>query len=281
MKFNVRVVFTGICAFTPDKPFKDTPKEVLAVIPDGWSKTVEFPSKAQDGLKLRRHRPYVKIKGRSIGATGLLSDADIVWYLKGNKLDFGFTGAPNDFTLGNIAKLCSMVDVAEDYSVIDAELLKFPPPTAVAAQVFFNKGKISAERTYGEWVFPSTLSKTKKSAAPIATEVIVFFQDVETFKLIFTPFNTEVPVPFDLQGSEGATLEIVIANLCDENPLRWETDVEVLPTDDDFKWYFELLSQEKKDSLPDELDGLPLPVPHFKGKLNGQGINCVPVEMKR
>jgi len=203
-----------------------------------------------------------------------------VWYLDKTRLTFETTGGNNPFDTTKVKNLIALKDVASKYSTIDPDAWSFPPKAKVIAQAYLNEGAVTTGATYPGWVFPNTLSPNPPKVIDVAAELVLFYQDVDTFTVISTLFSGQQQ-KLPLSGAPGETIQVTVSHLCDENPLRWYTKWDYLPPDEDFKWYFELLNQADKDKLPDDLQGLPLPFPLQAGKHNAQGANCFPVEMTR
>jgi hypothetical protein len=83
----------------------------------------------------------------------------------------------------------------------------------------------------------------------------------------------------ELVGGEGQTIEVTIANICDENPLFWPRSAPVPKPDDDFRWHYELLVNTQKDEIDRRRRGasLPFPIPEMSRVGSAAtGVNCFP-----
>jgi len=280
MPFKVHVSFTGICAFVPNKAFDNSPTKISVVLPKGGSKYT-YPKVAVDGTRLRRHFAFAQFKLRHLTTSqGLADQFEGIWYWGRRRLTFGFTGYANDLSVGNMSTLADMYKVAPKFSTVDPLALTDSPPSDVLCEILINRGSLSTGGILKTWVFPNTLSGDTIHSQTLTSEVVLEFSGLETFELIATPYNAGAPEKVSFSAPNDVTVPIVLSNLCDDNPLRWETDVADLPPDEDFKWYYQLLSRSDRDALFTALGGLPLPFPYSKERLNGQGMNCLPVGTK-
>lgn len=297
--FNVRISFAGICAFVPNtSKDPDVRCKMCVVLPDGSSETrvIDDPDRLPpDGARLKRHRSFLQFSPGQVKGTGKLPpDAVAIWYLNRQRVTFRVVqdggAAPFAHGLSHQDKLARLEEVAPNHVDEFPDIVSSTPPKIVAAQVLLEKGTFSVDGSKPKlrsWSFPGTLSGAASSRT-LSHDVFVEIANVTEFEAIVTAFEGDAagnpPVehrfPFKPVGAED--VEITIANLCDENPLRWPTKEGKIPDDQDFRWYYMLLSPEKKAEIADALFGLPLPFPTAPLTLdgNGDGTNCYNSELK-
>src|SRR5689334_3125171 len=86
MSFNVRIKFTGICTFVPNKPFDQHPTRVWVLLPNGE----RWPAPGADERGLRRHIAFVRFNTVNMrGFNSMIDQPSVaIWYLgKGNPLE--------------------------------------------------------------------------------------------------------------------------------------------------------------------------------------------------
>lgn len=291
IKFNLRIIFTGICSFVTDKPVSKEPTKMGLVLLDAWDNTKTTSKPTIDGKEnLKRHGAMVRFPLRNISGAGIPRDGLGVWYLKRQRLIFRFepdTGNPFKVDPDKIPEnVADMTKVIPEFSRVDSEVLGDRPPRDVLASAIFNKGFLSASLDLVHpWLFKNTLSVVEG----MAFEIHLTFSGLTKMTLEAKKFsNTVNPRPGNpgsgLPGSleiigveEGETVVITIANLCDENPLIWPIDPKDIPEEDrDFKWHYEILPADTKQRLKNRLNDRDVPFPILvkgQGPL-GRGRNC-------
>ncbi len=271
---NLKITFTGICAFVTNA---DTTKrcKAIALLPDGDG-TDPIVGNALDGAGLRRHRAYITFKAKYLqGAQGLSENLEIIRYLKAERITIRPTSSESLTTLvTNLNSIADLVKIVPGYSDVDPVLLlPNPPRNRLAAQVLFEHGSLEGTDPALEWIFPNTLSKQDFVAGGLSHEVELNIPTLTSADLIIKKFDSSSMEILTFIGGPKDTVEIMIANLCDTNPLRWETVTDPVPPDEDFRWYYELVSD--RPGLTTQLRELDLPIPYPVGKPNGQGMNCL------
>ncbi|HEX9943265.1 MAG TPA: hypothetical protein VGG03_14690 [Thermoanaerobaculia bacterium] len=246
--------------------------------------------KAVDGVtRLRRHRGFVQFKLRHlVGADAGLRGAPVgeeaaaIWYLGRRRLTFHPTPnvnpPPQILSMEKVAKL---EDIAPGFSAPDPRALTWDPPQEVLAQIMFNQGILSGSPDDQSWVLSSVLKEVPANPPqvlrrPLTHKLFLRMEGLTTVILKARSFIGQVEETVELRGREGEEVVITIANLCDENPLRWFTEIENLSPDQDFKWYYELLSPENANDLRNRIRGVEAPFPLPDGAPNGNGLNCIP-----
>lgn len=168
--------------------------------------------------------------------------------------------------LPNVADLNRLTGNAPS---IDPNSLCTAPPRNVLAQVKIDQGTIwqralsEVKYRFGEGLGPHGLDPM-----PLAHEVAVDLENVERVDVYEYPLGD----PDDGNGGlgrkkvyvfqaihPGEWVELMVANLCDENPLAWPGKMVFPEVDRDFKWHYEL--HKDRDELPDRLCGRELPHP--------------------
>ncbi|HVT60348.1 MAG TPA: hypothetical protein VHR45_18390 [Thermoanaerobaculia bacterium] len=342
MTFNLRVRFTGGCAFVPDRPFKNEPKQVMVVIPDGESQSSGLDSKG-----LNRHRAFVRFNLRDvIGMPKVPKSTQGIWDLgrkprtklgrargegaspsppegwEGDRGDAGgdpidasrrpppphrsafhpsgspqavaaeqkklvqtrltlsVKGGPSNLTIGDVARLADMGPIVDGYYSIDPDATSWKPPKSVLAQFVIEKGRLYTGGYQGTWVFPKYLCKENVVIEEMSNEVILDVKKVAEATLIAKPLSGGGAKRLCLAPGTGRWVEITVANLCDNNPLEWPVDTGTAQPDQDFRWFFELLSEPDRQELGDIIKGLYLPHPWPQPDDNGQGMDCFPTSFQ-
>jgi hypothetical protein len=277
--FNLRIRFTGICTFVPNSEEGKT--KMCVVFPDGTG-TKQKVATALDGSDLKRHVGYISFNLHDVkGANWALEDAKVLWYLSGQRLVIKTEGAENEYDDSDLRYIAELEEVVPDLANVYPEFLSEKPnatyPKSVLAQFLIDAGTLTTgtEDTTRLWAFPNTISKKEIKEVHLKHEVSLEFKGLTGASLWATAFEGGTSKGWHFEGEQDKWVDIVIANLCDENPLRWITDQSILPPDEDFKWHYRLL--DKAQEIKRELKSLDLPIPYmFKDSVNGQGVNCPP-----
>lgn len=281
--FHLRVKFTGICTFVPNSG--DGPVRVCVLLPDGRSNKEVLDYRALDGAALRRHLGFILFRLYDLkGAKWAHQDAQVIWYLSGQRLTLSWDGGANDFTddLQYIAKLEEIVPEYASVAPIhlsgnpNCETADEPDAQKILAQFLIDSGILTTggEDSTVSWVFPATVSG-EPVEANLTHEVFLELRGLTRASITATNFEGSTSKVWHFEGAEDQWIEITVANLCDDNPLRWHTENDRLPPDEDFRWHYQLL--ERKEDLRDALFSLDLPIPYMaKIEGNGQGRNCPP-----
>lgn len=291
MAFNAEIRFTGICALVRDE---DGDKAAL-VMPQGWSQGKNTGKESKDGHPLMRHRAFVRFPVHQLASRPNVPPGMVaVHYVNGNQgataegaeLSFSFTGATNKpMATPAIGALADLDAIAPPFSLVDPDLLSEANPVQrLAARFRFDYGALSTRDSVQTWVTPGTLG-LRPIEKRLAHEIVLSLAGLDTLKLKLKDFVTGTKTEIALAADDGGTVDVLIGNLCDDNPLRWETAVTVadLPPDGDFRWYFELLRQSDQELLVNALrNALDLPVPYVsRFSPNGQGVNCFPADTQQ
>jgi hypothetical protein len=289
MAFNLRVAFTGLCAFVPNED-DNAEVRMCVVLPDA---TTNVPRAGADNSSLKRHRGFIQLKVAQIaGAPRCMkgSEADVIAYLNRHRITFNCVPAKSGRGLSgsrralpalakDTDKIADLGRMIPDFGAPDPAIVGAAPPGTVLAQVLLHTGQLMPNREeerVGRWVFQRSIA-VPAFEGELTSEVVWEVPDLKKLELIAASFDGGETATWELKADEGETVEIVIANLCDENPLRWEVPrVRIVP-DEDFRWYYTLLSGPRQLDLLRRLDGLtfPIPVPSISIP-NGLGRNCVP-----
>ncbi|HEX3526768.1 MAG TPA: hypothetical protein VH988_06855 [Thermoanaerobaculia bacterium] len=290
MPFHLRLAFTGICAFIPNKLSPEEEKtRMCVVLPDGRSDKA-IGKFGEDGMPLRRHKGFIQMKARQLAAippqiaAGMPDDAELICYLDRHRVTFGCTADEQesklDSLMGSPDSLAPLESLVPQFSALDPEIISPNPPAKVLAQVFLSQGFLRGlpKEQRARWVFPSLLTANRPSTKILSHEISLEVPYLEKFSIATTRFGELKPeFCWELVSRDGEDVTVTIANLCDENPLRWKTlDAEQKP-DEDFRWYYTLLTVTDQRALFQSLGGLPFPIPlPSLSQPNGQGANCVP-----
>jgi hypothetical protein len=285
MAFNVQVAFTGICALVPNAN-ENAAERMCIVLPDGRGqesgssygyKSVEPPSSSFGEQPLRRHQAFVISRVRDMyGGAAFSEELLCLWYLQRHKVTFRVEGAANPYQ-ENLTTAANLGDVIPGYE-FDQNIVGNSALRAVA-QIFIDKGRLTGNPPQRSWVFPNTISQ-HIITGPLSDTVTLNLEDLDRFAVVTTSIENGDQKMWEFRPPNGGSVSLTIANLCDDNPLRWTrvSGQELLP-DYDFQWYYELLTDEAKLRLTSSLLGLPFPVPHPLGQPNAQGINCLPAQV--
>jgi len=291
MSFNARVVFTGICAFVPNSlPKEESGVRICVVLPDGRSRKLNA-KQGFDGTNLRRHRGFLQFKARQLVAAidpetakTIPDDANVIWYLDRHRVSFAYDQNANEpelpFLNGQVPNsLAKMGEMLPRYATVDADVVGEDRWQKTVGQIVLQRGVLRVANPGAQWVFPNVLT-TEVIEQNLANEIHLEMSYLDGISIVATRYGqTEPDVRWVLQSVKGEDVEITVANLCDENPLRWETEVEELSPEDDFRWYYTLLSENTQQELFQKLKGLRFPIPlrPVNQAGNGQGMNCVPL----
>lgn len=276
MAFTLKVVFTGICAFVQNER-EDADVKMCVVLPDGT------PRAGADGSSLKRHRGFIQLKvGQIIDVPASLKgrDADVIWYLDHHRLTFDCApGRTANLAMRDLSRIASLEHMVPGFAAPAPAITQADPPQTVLAQVLLHVGRLrpNLERgRLGRWAFQRSIS-FPSFEGDLTSEVVLEVPDLETVELTATPFAGGEPTTWKLKGDDAGEVVVVIANLCDENPLRWDVPEPRMEPDEDFRWYYTLLSNSLQSELLRRLNGLafPIPVPSLAVP-NGEGRNCVP-----
>ncbi len=271
---NLKITFTGICAFVINSDAGGRCK-AIALLPDGdGNKPTVGP--ALDGADLRRHRAYIKFQAKNLkSAQGLSENLEILRYLGAERITIRpISDTALTSFVHNLESIADLDKIVPGYSEVDPVLLvSQPPPRRLAAQVLFEHGTLEGTAPPLEWVFPNTLSKQDFYARGLSHETELNIPTLTSADLIIKKFDSSSMETLTFTGGPTDLVEIMIANLCDTNPLRWETVTDPVPPDEDFRWYYQLVKD--RSGLTSQLRELDLPIPYPAGKPNGQGMNCL------
>lgn len=303
MSFRLDVTFTGLCAFVKNRNTHSTAIPMMALLVDGTRALGETQVLALDGSRLRFHRPFVSFPLQTVSGTtaqyGIWnlgrerveieivpdSDAkprehefDVTWLDEEGhpeKLDNQSEEQKRSFSwfmdIGQVAPGCSKIDPRA--LSLEGDALN------VAAQVWIKAGRLTPRRwTKAVWEFENYLSKPQVHRRQFAHEAVLSFEHLKSATLKATPYAGGPPRMLPL-AQAGGVLRIAIANLCDVNPLEWDTGRQP-ERDEDVKWLYELLSKSSRDEVIRRLErrSLPTPVPvQFVPANTGPGSgNCIP-----
>lgn len=287
MAFNATVTFTGICALVRDPSL---PK-AMVILPEAWDQKPVLPDPAQDAAPLRRHRAFLRIDARHLSGP---EGAFLVLYLNGESLpgaDVTFvTQGGGTGIFYDIPGLAPLGDIAPGHSLVDPALLSATPLAGrLAARFHLDRGTLVAEAATNpdgsplSWAFPGTLHPQGAVIEQgLAHQMGLYFAGLTSLKVRIHPYGGS-QFELDLLPVNNS-VELAVAHLCDDNTLRWpnQSDPAESSPDEDFRWYFELLTDSDKQDLIQTLhSALPLPLPHIVQSVpNGQGVNCFPADTK-
>ena len=290
--------FTGLCAFVPNKPLGQTPERMCAVLVDGRKEG----TKALDGTELRRHRGFVRFDLRNLPTDYKgTKEHHGVWYLERQRIVIRDDAKPLDTTsykpgidanhdLDKVAAgeetsfswVPGLTKLMPSYAAIDPECVSTnvaTVPDTVLAQIFFNTGKLTVEKPPPQvWSISGALS-TEFTRQPLAHEAILTLSGVTQLTLEAKALpGGGVDDKLDLVPGALGKIEITIANLCDDNPLSWDR-APAVRDDDDFKWYYQLMTTNQQDIIDVARRGAPLPapIPQRQPSPNVAGVNCFSV----
>jgi hypothetical protein len=295
MAFKVRIGFTGVCSFVINSDTTGRKVRACVVMPDaeGRGDKQHTSKKAPDGERLLRHRAYLKFKLQQlVSITNKLDvpvDSEGLVYIEGYRVSFKIPDAErlaNPFTADPTFRnhLLSMEEVAGVYADDFDEIVK-PSPAAnlIAAQVLIDSGTLKYDPQPGDppletWIVPNNLTgKIPPLSKALTHEMALGLSNISELVVVLQPLGGGNPDEIKLKPVATEPVEISIAHLCSENPLRWKTTDVDQKADVDFKWHYMLFSLATRDSLTRNILGglqLPIPLPRFQGA--AQGANCPP-----
>lgn len=279
MPFNVELTFTGLMALVLDGA--NAPTKACYVVPNG---EVPFDAGPIDGKRLRRHRLYLEFPLANLpGPPPAPAGVNGIWLLGDQgarrRVTFEIEGAANDFSVGDLSTVAPLPTIAPGLSWPDPSTLQWGAPASVVAQIMFNRGSLVMPVPLTElrsWVIPNTLSRQLPIVRTLTHQLVLTLRNLTAFKVVTRKLSDRSPSGnLALQAGDGQTIKITLANLCDENPLRWPVEARDPTVDEDFRWYYQLLSKTDQERVGSALGGLELPVPHPVAAPMGQGMNCL------
>lgn len=299
MAFNCTVKFVGLCGFVPNRPIGlPSPygaDRMCAVLVDGSAADTQVV-RAIDGFRLRRHVAFVMFDRKDVVGSAPNPKGKGIWYLEKQRVTIDAPGAPAlqpIYTEGidarldvdaplpgeeqDLAWVAGMNRIAPDFESMDRSAVTTAPPDSVIGQVIFSQGRLRAGLIEKQvWTVPKTLS-AEILRRPLAHEVVLELAGITslTFKAEALPGGQVDSL--SLYADNNMTIEVTIANLCEENPLLWPKHSPVPKPDDDFRWYFQLLDQAQKGEIERRRRGASLPIPSPEMNRLGSaatGVNC-------
>jgi hypothetical protein len=277
MSFKLKITFTGILEFVPDKAFNLHPTTVYVLAPNGEVPDPTNPPHGADGNELSRHTAFLRMDAKHIvGSSGIPSSLQAIWYLGNRDFRIKWHGAAQNLTIGDLSGLPSLIDVAPAFSKVDPSAVSgSTPPGKLGTRFTLTAGTLNSGKRQGKWVFPNIISKYPVRVQDMSNEVILELAALDSVSIIGKPLAGGDDVSLDLTAQDGETIEVTIGNLCDTNPLEWPDLYDRKP-DEDFRWHFELLSPKDYADLATLVNGFFLPFPYPVGEPNAQGANCFP-----
>lgn len=286
--FNVDIYFVGIFGVVTDVlPTEENPPTKLAMLVPATDlgKKPKIDEGARDGQPLYRHRWFVEYSPRQVlgGSHAIPEPTCARWIVSENNKFFRMTfesDAPNlTVASGGLDFVSDLAEIAPDYAEVEPALLGWTPGPSLGGQVMFDQGELKEpdSTTRSTWVFPPTLRlkspPTSHLTPELSHKIHLHLKDVTRFVVkVRTRQDDPSARTLELTGGAASPVVISICNLCDVNPMRWETEGR-RRVDDDFRWYYEL--GKNKGNLPNDLHHLDLPVPHPHGSGGGVGQNCL------
>lgn len=240
--FDARITFTGICCFVPDKA---EPTTMWVLIPDGRGNSKKLKRDAADSTKLQRHTCFLNFELQYLKrCKDVPTGARIIHLLDCVRLTFETTYANKKDRKLDICEtfakhLANLPAVAPLHCHIDKGLVELPPEpqrpdNKLVAQVLIREGKLLVDQDpMKSWDFPSTLNHSTRhgDCCPVsqvlASDIILSFEGLTSLTLQATSFEDgQIVATWPLAAEDNSCIELTIANLCDENPLRWKTDAD-------------------------------------------------------
>ena len=298
--FDFHISFTGACGYI----FDPGQSKMMAVMINGVD-AVAAGKKALDGTPLKDHRGFIRFKLKHLlGPQHPHGESDVVVYLNRERVTFHPT-PPNDFqiTKDNRAKdvrnIPAMKEAANGFGDIDETVLRPPgnrPRGDILAQVIVDSGTVAAERlneldnwsfVHGELVENFSLKKTipgginrfstTAQPRPLTDQLGVTMNNLRELEIRITHLDTKkvkylplIPASSDRSGQR-PFIDLTIANLCDDNPLQWESGMRSRSpkSDPDVKWLYHLCKNSAQ--LQAQLGSNELPIPTLSPDTGGGG----------
>jgi hypothetical protein len=287
MGFTARIVFTGVCGIVPKKEDATDPVAICAVLPNAWDPDPE-PDRVRvsivdDVSVLRRHTSFVQFATHPPNVDPLdddRRDLEGLWFLRNHKLfvepDFESGGPGPHAKWGDIDGLASYEDIvsAGNHRLLSVEdAVRAPDPAKIIGQVFVSTGVVSCPEGDPTWVFEGYLRPNEDLVTKkLNHQVTVTIEGLSSLRIVQKDFGGNFVKSFTFSDGNGDAL-VIIANLCDRNPLQWG-DPATLRDDYDFCWYYEIV--DSPDDLKIELEPFRCPIPRLTGDMGGgNGLNCV------
>jgi hypothetical protein len=260
MAYDVKIVFSGLCAYVPNKALgapADPPTRMRLVMPD-----LRVARKV--GVhQVARHLPVLAIDpGFLAGGAGAATGSMAVLPIARREISFAFqsaagialsidqSGPGTNFNRGP-----AMAEAAIEHATIDAACLSPQPPAVVTARVQVDAGHLAAHKPVKDDFYFRNETQKLSAGHPRAHEISLHFRQVTDFEIRSRDLNdaASVATPWlRVTAPAGSTAELEIGNLCDGDlMLYWDPKVpEIESLDDvDFAAYY-LLSANAANVQP-------------------------------
>jgi hypothetical protein len=300
MSFNANITFTGVCTFVPNLDGS----KCYVLLPNGEQGLGS--SESIDRTALKRHRGFVRFSVKDLayaaGITAGIEEGMVgLWYLKrtmdeggseaeqGRELVLNCPGVQTPFRAVELDKVADLESFAPNFCTVDSALLepdRRALPASIVMRMLIDRGTLRAGSLFSEFRIPNTLNgvarldSTTLRPPSLAHELVLELKGLTgPLQLTALPFPDGEVKTLSLAAPAKETIELTIANFCDDNPLQWTRSADTQP-DVDFKWHFHLLGSDKRTELQALLSGIELPIPIPFGHINGSGANCYPAKAK-
>ena len=305
MPFNLRVTFSGLCAFVPNQPIaaaapanvKPTRMDVVMVDARTWGKAV-------DTSDLKPHFPIAVIDAGNLLSSNGVPPGRLEWRLDRRELSFDVqSSAANDFVLaqgafsnGPLAPGMKAVPTplrqddfgwgvhmqvpAPTFAKIDPACWKGPESKGlVAARAVIDRGRLATRgftsATSAWYFFDPTLGGGAWPARPYSNSTTLELQGLTGAALVAKDLDgLQAPLRVGLTGRDGEWVEITVSNMDDGRlpehlPNQGQAPPVIPPEDIDFKWFYSLCAN--RGALQAALKGNMLPAPKHQGG-GGPGV---------
>ena len=264
MPYDVKIVFSGLCAYVPNKPLgvaADPPTRMRLVMPD------LRVAKKVGVHQVARHLPVLAIDpGFLAGGAGAATGSMAVLPIARREISFAFKraaglglsidqsgpGTDTDFNRGP-----AMRDAATQHARIDGACLAPKPPAAVGARVQVDAGHLAAHQPNKDLFYFRDEKQRLSEVKARAHEISLHFHQVTDFEIRSRDLDAAASgaTPWlRVAAAAGATAELEIGNLCDGDlALYWKLPApEAESLDDvDFAAYY-LLSANAASIHPED-----------------------------
>jgi len=295
MAFNVRVIFSGLCAYVPNRELgvlEAPPTKMMVLMVDARESRKALDEKNL----LQPHFPIIFLRGHQVaGVKGLPPRTNLGWRIDRKQVEIaipekalgankfsvlqslrdedGLPSDDRDFSFG-----ADLRTIVPGFAEIDRDVFEGRRSRGlVAARVLLDKGKFSTfDLGDSNFQFPGTEFIERR----LSNRTLLELQDLDELTIIATDLDDRTREEVSLRPSARETVDIFVGNFCAGcMPMLLHVDEETakqnqheIVADDDFRWFYELI----KDREALKGQDLPIPTPAEDGRGN-DAAKCMQV----
>lgn len=265
MTFQLKLRFVGLCLFV----VHPTKRRIAVVLPDGRLKAPN--QRHLDGSLAEPHVGYISVDSTHVPGGSALKGQFV---RRIDREDLRLSAGPVD----NGPYHQMIVPSFDDLTDLKLRPEVFSTESPALMRTFLYGGQLSGASGSTTWAIENPFGKAGhfcEATYDLSNSWETTVSE-DTVSLLFIPFDGRTPSTLTLVPAGKACVEVTVANLCCSNPLGWEElggAPAVDDTDDDFRWYYDLLVPHQ-GTYAQLLNGGSLPVPKIQGVDRGQPPGC-------